>query len=151
MLKYLFLVTATAFVPLTTEILAVRPLAAQTIYPYPLVSNAERDTLYCYMETADGSILQLESLCGTQVGVTPRGGGSVASGSPQSPTSASTTSNTNFSSSGGGRENVPTPGADGLTTCYPPDSPICLNSQFDAPPPPMSTPSESSESSEQLP
>jgi hypothetical protein len=149
MLKYLFL--ATAFVPFTAEIFAVCPLAAQTMYPYPLVSNAERDMLYCYMETTDGSIVQLESLCAAQAGLTRRGTGSVTSSPPPSPTSTSTASNSSFSSSGGGKENVPTPGADGVTTCYPPGSPGCLNSQFDAPPPPKSTPSESSGSSNQRP
>lgn len=150
MWKSVFL--ATALVPLTAEIVATRPLAAQTTYPYPLVSYAERDTLYCYMETTDGRILQLESLCATEPEET--GSGSTTSrqrGSTATARSRNSRATGARSSGGGERTPTPTPGSDGLTTCYPIGSPDCLNSQFDAPEPPMSTPSDPSESSGQAP
>jgi hypothetical protein len=153
MWKSVFL--ATTLVPLTAEIVATRPLAAQTTYPYPLVSHAERDTLYCYMETTDGRIVQLESLCATEPEETASGGGRTPSRQPRSTATARSRSPraTQPSSSGGSSESTPTPtlGSDGLTTCYPVGSPDCLNSQFEAPEPPMLTPSDPSESSGQGP
>lgn len=153
MWKSVFL--ATALVPLTAEIVATRPIAAQTMYPYPLVSHSERDTLYCYMETTDGRIVQLESLCATEPESTVGGSGSAPSRQGRSTATARSSSPraTGSSSSGGNGEGnlTPTPGSDGLTTCYPVGSPDCLNSQFDAPEPPMLTPSDPSESSGQGP
>ena len=59
MLKSFYL--AVVIIPIAAEI-TLSPSQAQSLYP-PEVSGSVADTLVCYMQTADGRLLQLESLC----------------------------------------------------------------------------------------
>jgi hypothetical protein len=60
MLKSFYL--AVMVIPIATEVTLSQALRAQSLYP-PEVSSSVADTLVCYMQTADGRLLQLESLC----------------------------------------------------------------------------------------
>lgn len=60
MLKSFYL--AVVVMPIATEITLSSVSQAQSLYP-PEVSGSVADTLVCYMQTADGRLLQLESFC----------------------------------------------------------------------------------------
>jgi hypothetical protein len=62
--------------PLTSVLSAVLILSiGETVFSssitaaltYPVVPNSEIDTLVCYMQTADGRILNLDTLCGKEL------------------------------------------------------------------------------------
>lgn len=59
MLKYLSLTFV--LILLIVGLANKRPLAAQSTFP--VVPNSDIDTPFCFMQTEDGQILQLESLC----------------------------------------------------------------------------------------
>jgi len=60
MLKSFYL--AVVVIPIAAEMTLSQALQAQSLYP-PEVSSSVADTLVCYMQTADGRLLQLESFC----------------------------------------------------------------------------------------
>lgn len=60
MLKAFYL--AVVIIPIAAEMTLSPGLRAQSLYP-PEVSGSVADTLVCYMQTADGRLLQLESFC----------------------------------------------------------------------------------------
>jgi hypothetical protein len=110
-------VLSATLIPLLAEIAVSSPVAAQSIYP--LVENADTTPPLCYMQTADGRVLQLDRLCNNKSSVTVTASGNINQGNDSS-----------------------------VAQCYPPDAPECIRSKFDAPPPPAFTPSESPPSSQ---
>jgi hypothetical protein len=62
MQKVFYITTTSVF--LCVEAALAQSVVADPTYPYPVVPRANINQLACYMETENGDILQLDTLCG---------------------------------------------------------------------------------------